>query len=48
MQEAHRKPEGIISKHFRHFAFSRVFFSSEGECKTATSEVEIFVALGNS
>ena len=32
--------------HHRHFVFSRVFFSSEGESKTSvTSETELFVIL---
>ena len=48
MQEARRKPEGLIAWHFRHFAFLRVFYSSEGESKTsATYEMELFVALAN-
>ena len=34
MEEACRKPEGFITWHLRYFAFSRVFFSSEGESKT--------------
>ena len=48
MQEARRKPEGLIAWHFRHFAFLRVFYSSEGESKTSgTYEMELFVELAN-
>ena len=48
MEEASRKPEGLITGHYRHFAFSRVFFSLEGESKTpVTSETELFVTLAN-
>ena len=48
MQEAHKKPDGLITKNLRHFAFSRVLFRSERESKTqATSEMELFVALAN-
>ena len=44
MQKAREKPEGLITWHHRHFAFSKVSFSSEGESKTpATSEMELFV-----
>ena len=47
MQEACTKPEGLITGH-RHFAFSRISFSSEGEYKTAaTYDMELFVALAN-
>ena len=46
MQEARRKPEGLITCHLRHFAFSRIFFISEDESKIpATREMEIFVRL---
>ena len=48
MQEAFRKPEGLITGHLRHFAFSRVFFSSEGKSKTpVTFKMELFVTLAN-
>ena len=43
-----QKPEGLITRHLRHFAFSRVFFCSEGKSKTPkTSETELFVTLSN-
>ena len=46
MQEARRKPEGLIAWHFRHFAFLRVFYSSEGESKTSgTYEMELFCGI---
>ena len=46
MQEAREKPDGLITKNLRYFAFSRVFFRSEIESKTpATSETGLFVAL---
>ena len=48
MQEACRKPKGFITRNFRQFTFSNLFFSSEGEFKTsATSEMELFVALAD-
>ena len=43
-----RKPDSLITKHLRHFAFLRVFSSSEGESKThITSDTELFVTLPN-
>ena len=46
MQEAREKPDGLITKNLRYFAFSRVVFRSEIESKTpATSETGLFVAL---
>ena len=48
MQEARRKPETLINGHLRHFAFSRVFFSSECESKTTVlSKTELFITLAN-
>ena len=48
MLGASRKTEGLITGHLRHFAFSRVFFISEGESKNPiTSETELFVTLAN-
>ena len=42
------KKTDLITRHLRHLAFSRVFFSSEGESKTPkTSEMEYFVTLAN-
>ena len=44
MQGTCRKPEGLITEHLRHFTFSRVSFSSEGESKILViSETELFV-----
>ena len=48
MQEVRLKLEGVITGYLRHFAFSRVFISSEGKFKTPVkSETELFVALAN-
>ena len=48
MQEASRKPEDFITGHLRHFAFWRVFVSSQGKSKTSvTSETKLFVKLVN-
>ena len=41
-----QKPKGLINGHLRHFAFSRVFISSEGESKTlVTPETGLLVTL---
>ena len=43
-----QKTDGLITKNFRYFAFSRVFFRSESKPKTpAISETEFFVTLAN-
>ena len=43
-----QKTDGLITKNFRYFAFSRVFFRSESKSKTpAISETEFFVTLAN-
>ena len=48
MQETCRKPEGLITEHLRHFAFSRVFLTSKSESKILViSETELFVTLAN-
>ena len=45
MQEARRKPKGLITWHLRHI----VFFISEGKSRTpAIYEIELFVTLSNS
>ena len=42
MQE-NRKKTGLITRHLRHFAFRKVFFSSEGDSETsAASKTELF------
>ena len=41
-QEVNKKPDGLINKNPRHFAFSKVFFRSESKFKTpATSETDL-------
>ena len=46
MQEARKKPDGLIAKNLRYFAFSGVFFGSESESKTpAKSKTELFMTL---
>ena len=48
MQEARLKPESFITGQFRHFTFSRVFCSLEGNSKTLiTFKTELFVTLIN-
>ena len=47
MQEARKKPDGLITKNLRPFAFSRVLFRSEKESKTQATWMELFVALAN-
>ena len=48
MQKVRQKLERVIIGHIRHFASSRVFFSSQGESKTLVkSEMELFVTLVN-
>ena len=48
MQKSPRKPDGLMTGQLRHFASSRVFFSSEGKSKTpAKSEMDLFVTLAN-
>ena len=46
MQISHRKPEGLVTGHFRHFASKKVFFSSEGKSKTSANS-KLFVTLEN-
>ena len=46
MQETLRKPESLITRHLRHFVFSRFFVSSKGESKTPVkSEAELFCEI---
>ena len=48
MQEARKKPDGLITNNLRYFVFSRVSFTSESESKTPEkSETELFVRLAN-
>ena len=48
MLETRKKPDGLITKNLKHFAFSRSFFRSESESKTAaTSKTELFVTLAD-
>ena len=48
MQEARLKAESFITGQFRHFTFSRVFCSLEGNSKTLiTFKMELFVTLIN-
>ena len=48
MLETRKKPDGLITKNLKHFAFSRVFLRSENESKPpARSETGLFVTLAN-
>ena len=48
MQEFLKKRTVLSPRTLRHFAFSRVFFTSESESKTpATSQMKLFVTLAN-
>ena len=41
-----QKPEGLITRHLRQVAFSRIFFGSGGESKApGTSETELSVTV---
>ena len=48
MQEDRKKPEGLINRHLRSFAFWRNSFISEGDSKTpAAFETKLLVTLAN-